>query len=113
MSVSSVVTKQMELVKGWEVSVEIKGDVQKYALAFLHIFNNVRENDGLVRVENAADSNVVSVVCYDAYLNATRKYLEQFGEIKGVSSALIVCNMEYIDYDFNTYDTIACDFQED
>ena len=104
--------KQMELVPGWEIGVEVKGTVQEYALALLHIFNNVREDDDLVRVTNEPDSNVIFVVCYDQVLGAVRKYLEQFGEIKDISRALIVRFGEDIEYDYLTYDTIACDFRE-
>ena len=104
--------KQMELVPGWEIAVEVKGTVQEYALALLHIFNNVREDEDLVRVTNASDSNVIFVVCYDHVLDAARKYLAQFGEIKDISRALIVRCGGDIAYDYLTYNTIACDFRE-
>ena len=106
--------KNMELCGGWEVTIEVKGNVQEYAMAFLHIFNNVRESSELVRVTNRAESNDISVVCYDGQktLDATKRYLKQFGEIKSVSLALIVRCGEDIEYDYEKYDTIACDFQE-
>lgn len=109
--VKTVEPKPIEYSKGFEVTIKMNGDIQEYALNFLHIFNNVKENDELVRVSNDYGNNV-SVVCYADALEATKKYLEQFGEIVDVCSALIVSFGENIEYDFSKYDTIACDFRE-
>ena len=109
--IKSVEQKPVEFSKGFEVTVRIDGTIQEYAIHFLHIFNNVKENDELVRVTNDYENNV-SVVCYADSLEETKKYLSQFGEIVEVCSALIVSFGEDIEYDYSTYDTIACDFRE-
>ena len=110
--INTVEKKPVEFTKGFEVTVRIDGTVQEYAMSFLHIFNNVKENDELVRVTNDYKNNV-SVVCYADALEATKSYLRQFGEIAEVCSALIVSLAEEdIEYDYSKYDTIACDFRE-
>ena len=109
--VKTVEPKFVEFSKGFEVTVCIKGTIEEYAKSFLHIFNNVKENDELVRVTNDYKNNV-SVVCYADSLEDTKNYLQQFGEIVDVSSALIVSFGEDIEYDYTKYDVIACDFHE-
>ena len=109
--INTVEKKPIEFTKGFEVTVRLDGTVQEYAISFLHIFNNVKENDELVRVKNDYENNV-SVVCYADALEGTKHYLRQFGEIVEVCSALIVSFAEDIEYDFSKYDTIACDFQQ-
>lgn len=66
---------------GYEVGVELSHDLEKYALDFLHIFNNVKERDGLIRVWNDYN-NGVYVVCDEDTHEALREYLSQFGKIK-------------------------------
>lgn len=66
---------------GYEVGVELSRDLGKYALDFLHIFNNVKERDGLIRVWNDYN-NGVYVVCDEDTREALREYLSQFGKIK-------------------------------
>ena len=61
--------------------VDIEGDVQKYAMSFLHIFNNARENpDCFYKVENCYD-NRVFVTCNMEYEDQAEDYLSQFGKI--------------------------------
>ena len=63
--------------------VDIHGDTQKYAMSFLHIFNNARENtDIFYKVENSYDSRVY-VTCNKDDVDAVEEYLSQFGEILG------------------------------
>ena len=107
--VKTVEQKPVEFSKGFEVTVCIAGTIQEYAMSFLNIFNNVKENDELVRITNDYGNNV-SVVCYAESLEETKKYLGQFGEIVEVCSALIVAFGEDIEYDYSKYDVIACDF---
>ena len=40
----------MKSVDGWEVGVEVGGSINDYAMALLHIFNNVKSSRELVRV---------------------------------------------------------------
>ena len=103
--------KMMEYAEGWEVTVRLDGTLQEYAIAFLHIFNNVKEHSELVRITNDY-GNLVYVVCYADALDDTVEYLKQFGEVVAVHSALIVrCGYD-IEYSYDMYDAIACDFQE-
>lgn len=108
--IKTVESKPIKYSKGFEVTVRIDGPIEEYAIRFLHIFNNVKENDELVRVTNDYGNNV-SVVCYADSLEETKKYLQQFGEIVEVCSALIVSFGEDIEYDYTKYDVIACDFR--
>ena len=65
-----------------EFTVELEGDVQQYAMSFLHIFNNARDNkDIFYKVENMSYSNKVFVSCNPEDRQAVKEYLEQFGTI--------------------------------
>ena len=65
-----------------EFTLNIEGDVQRYAMSFLHIWNNARENkDVFYKVENISGSNKVFVTCNKEYRNEAEEYLSQFGEI--------------------------------
>lgn len=67
--------------KAIQFTVDIEGDVQKYAMSFLHIFNNARENpDCFYKVENSYN-NQVFVTCERGYRDQVEKYLSQFGKI--------------------------------
>lgn len=62
--------------------LDIKGDVQEYALSLLNIINHVRVySDTFYKVENT-DSNIVYVTCDKGDRDSVRDYLENFGEIK-------------------------------
>lgn len=64
-----------------KIQVAIEGDVQEYALSFLHIWNNAREYDNVfLKVENNS-SNIVTVHFRTKYLDSVREYLENFGHI--------------------------------
>ncbi len=110
--ITSIVNKRMELVSGWEVTVKMNEDIQNYALDFLYIFNNVRNNEEMVSVTNYPGINIVSVVCYPDALEATKAYLSQFGKITDIDRALIVRCGDDLEYDYETYATAVCDFQE-
>ena len=73
---------------GVAVTVEIKGGVDEYAKSFLHIFNNVRENEKLFNVENDKYNNV-TVYCEEETKEALVKYLKNFGEIKSIEKVLM------------------------
>ena len=38
--------------EGYAVTVEVEGDVKEYAESFLHIFNNVRASEKLLKIKN-------------------------------------------------------------
>lgn len=68
--------------KAVEFTVELEGDVQQYAMSFLHIFNNARDNkDIFYKVENMSASNKIFVSCNPEDREAVKEYLEQFGKI--------------------------------
>lgn len=67
--------------KATKISVYLNGDLQKYALSFLHIWNNAREYPNMFyKVENNS-GNSVFVTCNPKYVEEMKEYLEQFGEI--------------------------------
>lgn len=72
-----------EKQKAIEITVRLEGDVQRYALSFLHIFNNARDNkDIFYKVENISGSNDIFVTCNSDSIDDVKNYLEQFGEIR-------------------------------
>ena len=71
-----------EKEKATQITVNLEGDVQKYALSFLHIWNNAREYPNMFyKVENMSASNKVFVTCRTEDAESIKEYLEQFGEI--------------------------------
>lgn len=89
--------------EAYAVTVEVKGSVEEYAMNFLSIFNNVRENEELLKVKNYYGSNDVTVYCELDSKEALIKYLKIFGKIKSCEKVL-VCQVEEPDYDFDKYD---------
>ena len=70
-----------EKEKATRITVKLEGDVQEYALSFLHIWNNAREYPNMFyRVENNS-GNSVFVTCRTKDAESITEYLEQFGEI--------------------------------
>ena len=70
-----------EKQKAIRFTVRIEGDTQKYAVSFLHIFNNARENnDDIYKVENCYD-NRVFVTVNPSCKDEAERYLSQFGEV--------------------------------
>lgn len=84
------------------IKVNIEGGVEEYAVNFLHIFNNVRENKELLKVKNYYDGNDVTVYCVPKFKDAAIKYLKMFGEIKSCEKVLMY-QMEEPEYDFDEY----------
>lgn len=71
-----------EKEKAMQITVNLEGDVQRYALSFLHIWNNAREYpDMFYKVENMSGSNKVIITCRMEDAENISEYLEQFGEI--------------------------------
>ena len=96
---------------GYEVGVELSGNLEKYALDFLHIFNNVKERNGLIRVWNDYNRTVY-VVCDEGTHDALCEYLSQFGEIKSdrhVQLMRVDGIANSISYDFDKYYDIILD----
>lgn len=96
---------------GYEVGVELSGNLEKYALDFLHIFNNVKERDGLIRVWNDYNRTVY-VVCDEDTHDALREYLSQFGTIKSDNPVQLIrvdSLASDISYDFDKFYDIILD----
>lgn len=74
-------------LEGWAVTVDVEGDVGEYAMALLHIFNNVRESRQLLSVANHYD-NRITVYCRENSKEELVKYLENFGTIDSCERAL-------------------------
>ena len=88
--------------EGYAVTVEVEGNVKEYAENFLHIFNNVRANDKLIKVKNYYDSNDVTVYCDLEAKDNLIKYLKAFGKIKDCEKVLMY-QMEEPEYDIDKY----------
>lgn len=70
-----------EYEKAVKFTLDINGDVHEYAMAFLHIYNNARENsDSIYKVENCYD-NRIFVTCNAEDEEQVEEYLSQFGKI--------------------------------
>lgn len=68
--------------KAIKFTVDLGNDIQKYAMSFLHIWNNARDNkDVFYKVENLSGSNKIFVSCNPSYRHEVEEYLAQFGEI--------------------------------
>lgn len=91
-----------EQIEGYAITVNIEGDVQEYAMSFLHIFNNVRENKELIEVKNYYGNNEVTVYCELEAKEDTIKYLGSFGKIKDCELVLMY-QTEEPDYDIDKY----------
>ena len=89
--------------EGLAITVEIKGNVEEYAMKFLCIYNNVRENRDLLKIENHWN-NDVTVYCEEENKEALINYLKKFGEIKGTEKVLMYQLEDAVDYDYDKYD---------
>lgn len=89
-------------MEGYAVTVDVEGNIEEYASCFLHIFNNVRANRELLKVENYYDSNEVTVYCELDVKDKLVKYLKMFGKIKGCERVLMY-QMEEPEYDLDKY----------
>lgn len=93
--------------EAYAIKVNVKGGIEEYAVNFLHIFNNVRENKELLNVKNYYDGNDITVYCKPEFKDATIKYLRMFGKIQSCDK-VIAYQLEEPDYDFDEYsDTIV------
>lgn len=71
-----------EKEKAVEFTVDLGNDIQRYAMSFLHIWNNARDNkDVFYKVTNLSGSNKIFVSCNSEYRNEAENYLAQFGKI--------------------------------
>ena len=86
--VNFIIDEKKEAVR---IEVELEGDTQTYALSFLHIFNNVRDNqDCMYRLENLSGTNRIFVTVSADFEEGAKNYLEQFGKIIGVVKCMYI-----------------------
>lgn len=76
MSIKFVTEEQ----KAIRFAVEMEGNVETYAMNFLKIYNNVREDRDLLKVYNNS-GNTVYVVCKPEVADACKDWLEWFGTV--------------------------------
>lgn len=88
--------------EGYAITVEVEGNVKEYTENFLHIFNNVRENKELLKVQNYYGSNDVTVYCELDVKDNLVKYLKAFGKIKGCEK-VVIYKVEEPEYDIDKY----------
>lgn len=72
-----------DVEKAVRITVELEGDVERYAMSFLHIWNNVREYYYLYKMENSYNNDVI-ITCDPDCLEEAKEYLAQFGTVKDV-----------------------------
>lgn len=90
------------------VTVTIEGNTQEYAMALLHIVNNIRESKLLYKFDNYYWNNDITVYAKKGTEEELKEYLENFGTIKRVEKVLMLSLCEYdFDYDCDKYN----DFQ--
>lgn len=80
-----------------KIKLEMKGDIQEYALNFLHIFNNAKNNTDMIYNISNDYENGVYITCPIKHVETVSKYIEQFGEIVEVYDIKIV----RIDYHYS------------
>ena len=91
-----------------QIKVELSADLNKYAKDFLAIFNNVRDNEELFKLENLAGTNSVFVTCDARYEEQAKDFLEQFGEILYVEKVLYLEAQLEWDYELpEEYDSLV------
>ena len=92
-----------ETEKAIRITVKLSDDIQQYAMDFLHIFNNVRENpDMLYKLENLCGTNLVLVTCCPCDVDIARQYLSQFGKI--IEEETIYLVRIQVDFDWDKLD---------
>ena len=90
--------------KGYAVTVEIVcGSLEEYSKNFVHIINNVRENNDILKKVVNHHNNDVTVYCVPNAKDELIRYLGNFGEFKSCEKVLMYTLCEP-DYDINKYD---------
>lgn len=92
--------------KALRFKVEIVGNIDEYARSFLAIYNNVKNDQDLLKMYNDYDNNVY-VVCETHVRDAATDFLDQFGNIVTVEDVEIV---QPIGYDYEYSDELDTEF---
>ena len=106
-----------EKSKAIEFTVDLGNDIQQYAMSFLHIFNNVRDNkDIFYKLENLSGTNKIFVSCNPEYAERVEEYLSQFGKItfeEEINRIVITAEYDSRGYDELFSDDYEVDFAVD
>ena len=89
----------------YKVTVVLSNDIDEYAKDFLALFNNVREWDYLLKIENNPINNEVDIYCTLETVHTVEKALENYGVVYTPKKCLYAV-VENIDYDLNKYDSL-------
>lgn len=90
--------------EGYAVTVEIIcSSLEDYAKSFLHVVNNVRENNDILKKVKNHHNNDVTVYCVPEIKDELIRYLENFGEFKSCEKVLMY-QLEESNYNINKYD---------
>lgn len=82
------------------LKVELSDNVQEYAMSFLAIYNNVKNDQALLKVYNDYSRNVY-VVCEKNVRDAAVMFLEQFGQILKIETVETIQPLGF-DYECRT-----------
>lgn len=86
-----------------QVTVLIEKPIEEYALAYLAICNNVRDNKDLIKAENYAWNNKVAVTARPEVEKEVTEWLSQWGEITRIEKVLAYEIYVSDDIDWDTY----------
>lgn len=99
----------VEISDAFVTKVEMKGDVQTYAMNFLHIFNNVRTQEALLAVENDYEDGVYLYWKEEDGVTeeTVTRYLSQFGEVAWTDNVRTfrIDDYKVEDYNYDMYYT--------
>lgn len=93
------------VIEAYAITAKLNSELTTYAKDFLCIFNNVREFDELLGVENYYGSNNVTVYCQEKDKDATVEFLENYGDILSCDKVLVYQVEEPV-YDIKKYSDI-------
>lgn len=91
-----------EKLKGYRATVKVDKPIEEYALAFLHIYNNVKVRKNYKMYNDYGDK--ISVVCDYNDRNGIVDYLEQFGEV--VEQCEVVLLSPWVELSDDEFDAI-------
>ena len=91
-----------EKLKGYRVTVKVDKPIEEYALAFLHIYNNVKMRKNYKMYNDYGDK--ISVVCDYYNRDSLVDYLEQFGEV--VEQCEVVLLSPWVELSDDEFDAI-------
>lgn len=77
-------TIKYETMNAVRIGVNVEGTTEQYAVAFLAIYNNVKEYSELLKMYNDYN-NGIYLVCETEAQNDTIRFLKQFGEITTIT----------------------------